>query len=81
MNHARSHLNFSEWAQYDAKEAAHKLDEICEEVEAGAMPLPSYLPLHPSARLSAEDVRALCDWANEERARVGYETQSQEGAH
>lgn len=70
VNHGRSHLNFSEWDQYDAKKAAHHLEEICEEVEAGAMPLPSYLPMHPQARLSAEEVRALCDWASAERQRA-----------
>ena len=79
VNEGRGHLNFSEWAKYDAKKAAHKLEEICEMVQAGEMPLKSYLPLHPNARLSTEDVRALCDWANEERTRVGFEVESQEG--
>ena len=79
VNDGRRHLNFSIWAQYDAKKAAHKLEEICSEVEAGNMPLASYLPMHPSARLSPEEARALCDWANEERTRVGYEIESQQG--
>ena len=79
VNDGRRHLNFSAWAQYDAKKAGRKLEEICEEIEAGAMPLRSYLALHPRARLSAQEVQALCDWANEERTRIGYEMEGQEG--
>jgi mono/diheme cytochrome c family protein len=58
VEEAREHLNFSELdrPQKDAVEAA-------EEVEEGEMPLPSYLLVHPAARLSdaerAELVRGL----------------------
>ena len=34
------------------------------------MPLASYTLLHPSAKLSDADVRALCDWSESERARL-----------
>jgi len=70
VNEARQHLNFSEWATYDPKRMKRKLEEIKEEVEDGAMPLPSYLPLHPDAKLSPEDVRALSAWAVAERQRL-----------
>jgi hypothetical protein len=43
---------------------------MCEEVEDGAMPLSSYTPLHPGSKLSSEDVKVLCDWANAERAGI-----------
>jgi hypothetical protein len=45
----------------------HKLDEICEVVEAGAMPLPSYLWIHRDAALSKAEGEMLCTWANAER--------------
>lgn len=44
---AREHLNFSEWD----REQEHA-DDAAEEVEDGDMPLPSYLLVHPAARLS-----------------------------
>lgn len=34
-------------------------DEIVEEVEEGKMPIPSYLLLHPEARLSPAETQAL----------------------
>ena len=66
----RRHLNFSEWGKGDQRRRNKKLEEICEEVKDGAMPLSSYTPLHPHAKLTAEDVKALCDWTEAERARL-----------
>ena len=50
----RETLNFSEWdlPQREAGEAA-------EEVQKGKMPMPIYLPLHPDARLTADERQAL----------------------
>ena len=71
VNHGRSHLNFSEWGNYDASEQKDLLREICQEVKSGSMPLSSYTPLHPGSKLSAEDVKVLCDWSNAGRMRLG----------
>ena len=70
VNHGRSHLNFSEWGRLDNRQAVKKLEEMCEEVEDGAMPLPSYTYIHWSAKLSPEDVKTLCEWTAAERARI-----------
>lgn len=70
VNEGREHLNLSDWASYDPKRASRKLDEICEEIEKGAMPPSAYVLLHPSAKLSDEDKKALCEWAKAERERV-----------
>jgi hypothetical protein len=70
VNDGRRHLNFSEWAAYDPKRMKRKLEEIKEEVEDGAMPLPAYLPLHPEAKLSPEEVQALSAWTIAERQRL-----------
>lgn len=67
---ARKELNFSEWAAYSQKRMKRKLEEIKDEVEEGEMPLKSYLPLHPDAKLSPEDVQALSAWAIAERERL-----------
>jgi cytochrome c551/c552 len=54
VEEARSKMNFSEWnsPQKEAHEAA-------EQVQKGEMPLWFYVPLHPQARLSAEEKQAL----------------------
>ncbi len=70
VQHGRSHLNFSDWAKLDAKQAAITLKEMCGEVEQKAMPLPVYLPLHSHARLSEEDIKNFCAWTNDESARL-----------
>lgn len=51
---ARGKLNFSEWPRGD-------LDEAVEEIEEGNMPLKEYLLLHPEARLSDSERKALID--------------------
>ncbi len=73
VSEGRNELNFSEWGTYTDKKKAHKLEEICEQVEAGAMPLPSYLWIHRDAALSADQSRLLCSWAKAERLKLGVE--------
>jgi Haem-binding domain len=70
VNVGRREMNFSDWAQYDTEHQQGLLKDICGEVKDGHMPLPSYLRLHQEARLSSEDVRMLCDWANLESQRL-----------
>ncbi len=70
IDDARRHLNFSIFNTYSPQKKAHKLEEICEMVESGAMPLPSYLWLHGDARLSESDSQELCNWANRERSKI-----------
>jgi len=70
VDEGRSEMNFSEWGLYNRRRQETRLQAICDEVESGGMPLSSYLPLHPHAKLSAEDKKALCDWAEAERARL-----------
>jgi hypothetical protein len=61
VNHARSHLNFSEWSSYSPDERRKLLDGVCTQARDGTMPLPSYSWIHWSARLSQADVKALCE--------------------
>lgn len=70
VNHGRTHLNFSEWGRLDGRQATKKLEEICEEVQDGAMPLESYTKIHWGAKLSPDDVTTLCQWSDTERARI-----------
>src|SRR6185436_901130 len=70
VNEGRRDMNLSEWGSYDKDKQSHRLRDICEQVQDGEMPLSTYTPLHPKAKLSAEDVKTICDWANAERARI-----------
>ena len=63
VNEGRRELNFSEWAGYEPKRQAHKLDEVAKEIEAGDMPLSGYAPMHPEAKLTDAEKKTLIDWA------------------
>ncbi len=69
INDGREELNFSKFNTYSDRTKEKKLEEICEEVSEGAMPLPSYLWIHWNAALRAGDAEALCEWADRERER------------
>ena len=67
---ARDEMNFSEWGDYDAEDASHLLEEACEMVREGEMPLYPYTWLHPGATLSAADVDRLCEWTEAARQEI-----------
>lgn len=66
----RREVNFSVWNTYTPKRKIKKLEEICEQLEAGEMPLPSYLWIHRYAKLSDEQSKILCDWATAEAQKI-----------
>ena len=70
INDGRRHLNLSVWATYDAKKKHRKLEEICEQVKMGEMPLNQYLWIHRDANLSDADRTLLCDWAQTEKNKI-----------
>jgi hypothetical protein len=74
VNHGRKHLNFSDWMQQDChgpmKDTSALLGDVCKEIQGGQMPLRSYTLLHPNAKLSGEDIKTICDWAEAERQRL-----------
>jgi len=70
VDEGRQNMNFSEWGRYTQRDVDGLLKQICQEVKAGAMPLSSYTPLHAGSKLSADDVKILCDWTSAERARI-----------
>ncbi len=70
IEHGSEHLNFSVFNTYSTDKKAKKLDEICEEVKAGRMPLPSYLLLHRDAELTDSERQAICSWAEAESGKL-----------
>ena len=70
VNDGRRNLNLSEWGKLASDRQDRKLRQMCDEVQDGAMPLSSYLPMHPTAKLSDQDKKVLCDWTDAERQRL-----------
>jgi hypothetical protein len=65
VNHGRSHFNYSQWSRYSAEDVARLLKASCDLTRKGAMPMSSYLRMHPDAALSPADVEAVCRWSEE----------------
>ncbi len=61
VNEGREHFNFSDWPE-DSARAAKKLDRINEVVDYREMPPKKYTALHPEARLTEEQRKAIMDW-------------------
>lgn len=54
IDNGRKELNFSTFATYEARRQTRKMEEAAELVQNGAMPMDSYLLMHPEAKLTAE---------------------------
>jgi hypothetical protein len=66
----REYVNFDTWGANTADEQREALEEISEVVESGEMPLGTYLPLHPEARLTDAQRQRLSTWAASARGRI-----------
>ena len=62
IKEGRRELNFSEFATYEPKRQAHKMEESGEQVEKGEMPLESYLLIHQEAKLNDAQKKELVDY-------------------
>ena len=60
VNEGRAHLNFSEWNRPGPEGEKPDMGDVCEQVKAGKMPLQAYALIHPQAKLSNQEVAALC---------------------
>lgn len=76
----REHLNLSKWSEYPIARRERCLSEIANQVQDGGMPLPIYVLMHPSARLSKADTRAIFEWTQVERLRLITEQRATNGA-
>ncbi|MBZ5622916.1 MAG: heme-binding domain-containing protein [Acidobacteriia bacterium] len=66
----RRHLDLSRWNESSLTRRERSLSEIANQVKDRDMPLPQYLWIHGNAKLSDEDVRAIFQWTQAERARL-----------
>ncbi len=56
----REKLNFSRWDIYGPEMSQARMKAICREMKSGEMPPWYYRPLHPEAKVSAEEAAAVC---------------------
>ena len=70
IKEGKADLNASEYGSLDKADKIEFLVDICEVVEAGKMPLPSFTLIHKEARLSEEDKEAICLWSEEAALKV-----------
>lgn len=64
IDDGRKELNFSTFATYEPKRQAHKLQEAAEMIENGAMPLESYILMHPEAKFTEAQKKEIIDYFN-----------------
>jgi hypothetical protein len=62
VNQGREMLNFSDWDS--RRPTANEMEELCDAVSSGSMPLPSYMMIHRKAILSKRDVDTICKLAD-----------------
>jgi hypothetical protein len=67
VRQAREHVNFSEWVAYSSDDQDKFLGAMCKLATRGRMPLPPYVLIHRSAKLSPADITALCAWSDKMR--------------
>lgn len=63
IRNGKEELNFSEYGTLDRIKKISVLNSLCEVISDSTMPPPNYLMLHQDAALDADDITALCDWA------------------
>jgi hypothetical protein len=60
---AMAGLRFTEWDSYKVGKQAARAQAICKEVSSDAMPPARFLKNNPSAALSQDQKKSICDWA------------------
>jgi hypothetical protein len=64
VHEAREHMNFSTWGDYNPQKQSDLLGDIGDVITDGEMPLPSYLQLHPEARLTPAQAQTIVRWSD-----------------
>ena len=63
-------LNFSEYGLLDKVDKIGAFADFCDVVDAGSMPLQSYMLIHKDARLTQEERETLCNWTEKQALKV-----------
>lgn len=63
-------LNFSEYGLLDKADRIGVFADCCDVLDAGTMPLQSYMLIHKDARLTQEERETLCNWTEKQALKV-----------
>jgi Haem-binding domain len=66
VREVRNKLNFSEWETYSTWQKRDKLESTCGLISTGRMPPRMYTAMHPEAKLTDENKKAVCAWVTEQ---------------
>jgi hypothetical protein len=66
----REKMDFSEWETYSARQKRDKLESMCGLISTGRMPPRTYAVMHPDAKLTEEDKKAVCAKVKEQTIAV-----------
>ncbi|XDD51755.1 heme-binding domain-containing protein [Leptospira sp. WS92.C1] len=64
VEEGKTELNFSGWEILTKKERSNQGDSVLETLEESEMPPTDYILLHPSAKISKEDLEILQNWVH-----------------
>jgi hypothetical protein len=63
-------LNFSEYGLLDKADKIGAFADFCDVLDAGTMPLQSYILIHKDAKLTQEERENLCNWSEKQALKV-----------
>ena len=70
VQQGRDHMDLSRWDEYDRGSQRDILTRMSAVLKTRQMPLPRYLILHPSSKLSEGEIKMIDEWTQEERLRL-----------
>jgi hypothetical protein len=70
ISRGKEDLNLSVYGQLGKTEKIGLWADICDVLDAGTMPLKSYILIHKEARLTQEEREMLCQWTEEEAMKL-----------
>jgi hypothetical protein len=66
VHEGRERLDLSEWETYSRWQRRDKLESICGLISTGRMPPWQYISMHPEAKLTETEKKAVCAWVKEQ---------------
>jgi hypothetical protein len=63
-------LNFSDYGLLDKADKIGAFADFCDVLDAGTMPLQSYMLIHKDSRLTQEERENLCNWSEKQALKV-----------
>jgi hypothetical protein len=66
VREGREKLDFSEWETYSTWQKRDKLESMCGLISTGRMPPRMYTAMHPEAKLTEENKKAVCAWVKQQ---------------